>query len=121
MEPIDLSIAQKMVDHYAATRKTLIDKEHDINDTQSVWISLDKLKSFINNLPERATGVRIHFAAYDHKNDHYPNQTTVVLIGTVENHTEHKDAIEDGVLGPLGSEDPMGPFNQTKPCPPVCP
>ncbi|NHA07766.1 hypothetical protein G7092_28465 [Mucilaginibacter sp. HC2] len=121
MKPIDLSIAQKMVERYAATRKKLIDKEHNINDTQSVWLSLDKLKSFINNLPEHATGVRIHFAAYDHNNEHYPNQTTAILIGTSENHIEHTDAIEDGVAGPLGSEDPMGPFNQGPLCPPKCP
>jgi hypothetical protein len=120
MEPIDLSIAQKMVDRYAATRKKLIDKEHNINDTQSVWIPLDKLKSFINNLPEQATGVRIHFAAYDHKNEHSPNQTTAILIGTVENHPKHTDAIEDGV-GTLSSEDPMGPFNNGRACPPLCP
>ena len=120
MEPIDLSIAQKMVDHYAATRKKLIDKEHNINDTQSVWIPLDKLKSFINNLPEQATGVRIHFAAYDHKNEHSPNQTTAILIGTVENLAEHTDAIEDGI-GPLSTEDPMGPFNNGRTCPPLCP
>lgn len=120
MEPIDLSIAQKMVDRYAATRKKLIDKEHNINDTQSIWISLDKLKSFINNLPENATGVRIHFAAYDHENEHYPNQTTAILMGTVENDTQHTDAMEDGV-GLLSSEDPMGPFNQGKACPPLCP
>ena len=109
-----------MVDHYNATRKTLIDKAHNINDTQSIWISLDKLKAFVNNLPEHATGVRIHLAAYDHDNQHYPNQTTAILIGTVEGEAEHSDALEKNSALIDDIEDPMGPFNQGKICPPIC-
>jgi hypothetical protein len=120
MEKIDLTIAKKMVEHYNTTRKTLIDKTHNINDTESIWISLDKLKAFVNNLPEHATGVRIHLAAYDHENQHYPNQTTAILIGTVENDTEHTDALEKGSALLETEDDPLGPFNQGKACPPIC-
>ena len=119
MEPINLSVAKKMVDHYNATRKNLIDKAHNINDTQSIWIPLDNFKDFINKLPENASGVRIYLAAYDHDEPHYPNQTTAILMGTVNNGDLHTDAIESGDTL-LDSEEGMDPFNKGKVCPPYC-
>lgn len=119
MEPIDLNEAKKMVDNYHHTRKKLIDKTHGVNDTQSSWIPIDKLKSFVNNLPDHATGVRIHLAAYDHDHAHFPNQTTTVLIGTTGDNDVHTDAIQNE-NATLAADDSMGPFNKTKDCPPIC-
>jgi hypothetical protein len=119
MEAIDLSIAKKMVDHYSATRKKLIDKTHNINDTQSIWIPIDQFKSFADQLPDHATGVRIHFAAYDHTDLHYPNQTTAILIGTIGDGTEHTDAVEKG-SALATTEGGLDPFNKSKACPPFC-
>jgi hypothetical protein len=119
MEKIDLTIAKKMVEHYNTTRKTLIDKTHNINDTESIWISLDHFKDFINKLPENATGVRIYLAAYDHDEPHFPNQTTAIIMGTVNKDDAHTDAIESGSTL-LASGDGLDPFNKGKACPPYC-
>ncbi len=119
MKKIELATAKKMVDHYRSTRKTLIDKTHNINDTESIWIPVDKFKDFIGKLPGNATGVRIYFAAYDHNEPNYPNRTTAIFMGTVENGNEHVDAMKNG-SELLGIEPGMEPFNKTKQCPPDC-
>lgn len=119
MEQIDLDIAKRMVENYQETRKKLIDKTHNINDTESIWIPLDHFKSFISNLPENASGVRIYLAAYDDTEPHYPNQTTAILMGTVSSGDDHTDVIaSDGTLddGDRGME----PYNKGKACPPFC-
>jgi hypothetical protein len=118
MEKIDLNLAKKMVDHYHNTRKKLIDRSHSINDTKSVWFPIKEFKDFVNQLPDHATGVRIHLAAYDHDIHHAPNQTTTVLTGTVANGTGHKDVIEDSNLLAVAG---LAPANRGKSCPPECP
>ena len=117
MVPLELSVAKEMVARYGATRKTLIDETYGINDTKSVWVSLDKLKEFINQLPESATGVRIYLAAYDHTEPVYPDQTTAIFIGTVEKGGRDTDAMESTALFDLGGLDP---FNRARACPPYC-
>jgi hypothetical protein len=120
MVPIELSTAKEMVARYQATRKKLIDETHDINDTRSVWFDIEGIKSFINNLPEHATGVRIHLAAYAQNNEHHPNQTTVIFTGTVEKNGRDTDAMETSALLDLDLGDILGPFNVGKICPPYC-
>lgn len=119
MEQIELTIAKKMVKNYHATRKQLIDKAHSINDTESIWISLDHFKDFINKLPASATGVRIYLAAYDHDEPHYPNQTTAILMGTVDKGEGHIDAIASNDSS-LEDDGGMSPYNKGKACPPLC-
>jgi len=119
MEQIELDIAKKMVDHYHETRKKLIDKTHSINDTESIWIPLDNFKNFINNLPENASGVRIYLAAYDHNEPHHPNQTTAIIMGTVNNGDDHTDAIASG-SALTDADRGLEPFNKGKICPPFC-
>lgn len=116
MKKIDLSHAKQMVDHYKATRKDLIDQTHGTNDTQSVWFDIASFKDFVAKLPEGATGVRIHFGAYDHSHDTTPHQTTLVLAGTVAKDGDHVDAIADNSLLADGLE----AVNNGKSCPPEC-
>jgi hypothetical protein len=118
MVPLEVSTAKEMVARYSATRKTLIDKTYNINDTRSVWFSIDGFKNFVNNLPENASGVRVHLAAYD-QNGRTPNQTTVIFTATAEHNYQHIDAIGKG--GELFAADKtMTPWNSGKECPPVC-
>ncbi|SDQ00986.1 hypothetical protein SAMN05428975_5589 [Mucilaginibacter sp. OK268] len=119
MVPLKVSVANEMVARYQATRKTLIDESFGINDTRSIWFSIDGIRNFINNLPVDASGVRIHLAAYTQDNEHYPNQTTVIFIGTAEKDGKDTDAMETNVLFDIDLG-VLGPFNQGKPCPPVC-
>lgn len=120
MVPIELSAAKEMVAHYQVTRKKLIDETHGINDTRSVWFDIEGIKSFINNLPEYATGVRIHLAAYAHDNECHANQTTVIFTGTVEKDGRDIDAMEASALFDIDLGDILGPFNDGKRCPPYC-
>ncbi|QEC76852.1 hypothetical protein [Mucilaginibacter ginsenosidivorax] len=116
MKKIDLTEAKKMVDHYHATRKTVIDKTHGINDTKSVWFDIDAFKDFVNKLPAHATGVRVHLASYDETHPTTPGQTTVMLAGTVSKDSNHTDALSDNSLLAEG----LDPVNQGKNCPPDC-
>ncbi|MDB5003442.1 MAG: hypothetical protein JWQ34_1667 [Mucilaginibacter sp.] len=120
MLPIEVSTAKEMVARYQATRKTLIDETHGINDTRSIWFDIEGLKNFINNLPENASGVRVHLAAYDQGNKHAPNQTTVIFTGTIEKGYGHVDVLDkDDSLWTI-EDDVMGPFNAGRTCPPLC-
>jgi hypothetical protein len=119
MIPLELSVAKEMVARYSASRKTLIDKTYSLNDTRSIWFDIDGFKNFVENLPENASGVRIHLAAYD-QNGRYPNQTTVIWTATVEHTHQHVDII--GKEGELFAADAtMVPWNTGKQCPPDCP
>lgn len=119
MKQIDLTIAQQMTARYESTRKTLIDSKYNINDTLSSWIPIDLLKDYINNLPETATGVRVYLAAYDETDPIYPNQTTIILTGTVSDNGTDNDVING--YEPKENEDGLNPVNKTKNCPPDCP
>jgi len=116
MEKIDLTHAKQMVDNYKATRKDLIDQTHGTNDTHSVWFDIASFKDFVARLPEDATGVRIHLAAYDHEHKTTPNQTTLVLAGTVAKGDDHVDAVSSNSLSLAG----LDPVNGGKACPPDC-
>jgi hypothetical protein len=118
MTPIELSTAKEMIARYAAMRKKLIDEVYSLNDTQSLWIAIDKFSAFINNLPAFASGVRVHLAAYS-DSDPYPNQTTVILTGTMNDEDQHIDIL--GKSHWLIYDDPiMWPLNKSQPCPPFC-
>jgi hypothetical protein len=119
MVPIELSAAKKMIARYQATRKKLIDETHGINDTRSVWFDIEGIKNFINNLPENASGVRMHLAAYGPDNEHYPNQTTVVFTGTIDQGHRDVDVMQNNSLWGI-EDDVMGPFNISRLCPPTC-
>jgi hypothetical protein len=119
MVPVELSTAKEMVARYEATRKALIDETHGVNDTRSMWFDIEGIKNFINNLPENASGVRIHLAAYGQDDEHYPNQTTVVFTGTVEQDYRHVDVMENNSLWSI-EDDLMGTFNMGRLCPPNC-
>jgi len=121
MALIEVSEAKEMVARYQATRKTLIDKTFGINDTRSIWFSIDGIRDFIDNLPEYVSGVRIYLATYAQDSEHYPNQTTVVFIGTVEKDGRDVDPITTKALFDIDIDlGILGPFNQGKACPPVC-
>lgn len=83
MATLDLKTAQEMVDHYAITRKKLIDSTYGINDTLGIWYSVAQLKNFVASLSDDATGVRLYLAAYADDSNLYPDQTTIVAIETV--------------------------------------
>jgi hypothetical protein len=119
MEIIDLAIAKQMTARYESTRKSLIDSTYSINDTLSSWIPIDFLKDYINNLPETATGVRVYLAAYDETETTYPNQTTVILVGTVNDNGKDNDVING--YEPQENEGGLNPVNKSGNCPPECP
>ncbi|WP_413670341.1 hypothetical protein ACEN9X_10590 [Mucilaginibacter sp. Mucisp86] len=121
MEPIDLKTAREMVARYKETRKAVIDKHHEVNDTESTWISIDKLKDFVNNLPPEATGVRLHFGVHDADHSNAPHQTSVAIVGTVAGagKDEHIDAIQSDQVANL-SVNGLAALSSGRECPPMC-
>jgi len=122
MDSIDLKTAREMVARYKKTRKAVIDKHHGVNDTESTWLPIDKLKEFVNNLPPEATGVRLHFGVHgaDHKDA--PHQTSVAIVGTVagKRPNEHVDAIQaDNEVAK--SANMLALVKSGRDCPPACP
>jgi hypothetical protein len=118
MEQIDLTVARQMVERYQATRKELIDSTYKIDDTKSVWFDIETFKAYVNNLPEKTTGVRVYLAAYDDQTSPTPSQTTVVFVGTESDGTDNIDALQSGNNAP---DTGLGTVNNGKPCPPYCP
>ncbi|GGB15067.1 MULTISPECIES: hypothetical protein [Mucilaginibacter] len=121
MEPIDLKTAREMVARYKQTRKAVIDKHHEVNDTESTWLPIDKLKEFINNLPPEATGVRIHFGVHDADHKNAPHQTSVAIVGTVAGKgvDQHIDAIQSDDVASLAVSG-LAALKSSKDCPPTC-
>lgn len=121
MEIIDLKAAREMVERYKNTRKTLIDKEHSVRDTESTWIPIDKLKAFIDNLPAHATGVRLHFGVHAADHGYAPHQTSVAIVGTVagKGEDEHIDAIQSDAVEALAGSG-LEALSSGKECPPMC-
>ncbi len=121
MEPIDLKTAREMVARYKQTRKAVIDKHHEVNDTESTWLPIDKLKEFINNLPPEATGVRIHFGVHDADHKDAPHQTSVAIVGTVAGKgvDQHIDAIQSDYVASLAVSG-LAALKSSKDCPPTC-
>ncbi|HEX8020836.1 hypothetical protein [Mucilaginibacter sp.] len=121
MEPIDLKTAREMVARYKETRKAVIDKHHEVNDTESTWISIDKLKEFVNNLPSEATGVRLHFGVHDADHSNAPHQTSVAIVPTVAGAgvDEHIDAIQSDLVANLAVSG-LAAVGTGKECPPMC-
>ena len=118
MEPIDLKTAREMVERYKSTRKTVIDDKHGVNDTESTWFSIDKLKEFINNLPEEATGVRLHLGVHGAEHAEVPHQTSFAMIATVgDGNGNHIDAIQSDSVDFSGA---LGTAVKGKECPPMC-
>ena len=102
MGALDLTTANQMVTNYTNTRRTLINTTYNINDTKAIWFSLAQVNAFMATLTPDITGVRIYLAAYDTTDPTYPNQTTVIAIGTVAD-------------GAGGNVDPIGQNAQTLP------
>ncbi len=119
MEIIDLAEAKQMTARYESTRKSLIDSTYSINDTLSSWIPIEDLKNYINNLPETATGVRVYLGAYDETETTYPNQTAIILAGTVNDNGSDNDVLNG--YEPQENEGGLGPVNKGTNCPPDCP
>jgi hypothetical protein len=121
MDPIDLKTAREMVARYKETRKSVIDKHHEVNDTESTWISIDNLKKFINNLPPEATGVRLHFGVHDADHSDAPHQTSVAIVGTVagKEPDEHIDAIQSDEVANLAVTG-LAARSSGRDCPPMC-
>jgi hypothetical protein len=121
MEPIDLKTAREMVARYKSTRKAVIDGHHGVNDTESTWLPIDKLKEFVNNLPPEATGVRIHFGVHDADHKDAPHQTSVAIVGTVagKGTDQHIDAIQSDDVASLAVSG-LAALKSSKDCPPTC-
>jgi hypothetical protein len=121
MGKIDHAVAKQMVNNYAETRKKLIDQTHGINDTQSIWFSVDEVKQFVADLSAGATGVRIYLGAYDNDYPSTPNQTCIIAIETLKDASsgKHVDSMQQAVA-PLDGGGGGGPANNGKVCPPVC-
>lgn len=118
MEPIDLKTAREMVERYKSTRKTDINDKHGVNDTESSWFSIDKLKEFVNNLPAEATGVRLHLGIHGAEHDIAPNQTSLAMIATVsDGNGNHIDAIQSDNIDVDGV---FGAALKGRECPPTC-
>lgn len=65
----------------------------DFEDTQFVWISLDKMKAYIKyleriqrkNRDKDVSGIRVYFAAYPNRtNEKYPGNQTSFMVPTVK-------------------------------------
>lgn len=110
-----------MVARYKQTRKAVIDKHHEVNDTESTWLPIDKLKEFINNLPPEATGVRIHFGVHDADHKNAPHQTSVAIVGTVAGKgvDQHIDAIQSDDVASMAVSG-LAALKSSKDCPPTC-
>ena len=117
MGKIDLQLAREMVSNYATTRKGLIDQTYEIDDTASIWFSIDDVKSFVADLPGNTTGVRIYLGAYGTSYPTTPNQTSIVAVGTLDNLGSDVDI----VAWPLDEVIAPSPYNTGKMCPPQCP
>jgi hypothetical protein len=121
MEIIDLKTAREMVARYKSSRKAVIDGHHGVNDTESTWLPIDKLKEFVNNLPPEATGVRIHFGVHDADHKDAPHQTSVAIVGTVagKGEDQHVDAIQSDYVASLEISG-LAALKSSKDCPPTC-
>ncbi|AYL98378.1 hypothetical protein [Mucilaginibacter celer] len=118
MKNIDLQAARDMVERYKSTRKQVIDKEHKVNDTESTWFPLDKLKEYIQNLPAEATGVRLHLGVHAPGHEDAPHQTSFAMVATVaDENGNHVDAIQSDSVDAGGS---LGAIVSGKDCPPMC-
>lgn len=119
MATMDPGVALQMMENYSVTRKQLIDKAYGINDTVSVWFSIDEVNSFMQSLSADVTGVRIYLAAYDKSAPSTPNQTTIIAIGTTKGDTgSNVDVLSGGGKAAADGDNP--PYNNAKLCPPIC-
>ena len=121
MAQIDPTVAKQMVANYAKTRKTLIDQTYKMNDTESIWFSIDQFKQFAASLSAGASGVRIYLAVYNPDYPTTPDQTCVIAIETIKDQVSGKDVDsmqQAAAPGPGGGGG--GPANAGKVCPPTC-
>jgi len=119
MGALDLTTANQMVTNYTNTRRTLINNTYNINDTKAIWFSIAQVKDYLATLTPDITGVRIYLAAYGDTDPTYPNQTTVIAIGTVAGASGgNVDPISQNatVLPAGGGQDPG---NHGSLCPPA--
>jgi len=115
MGTIDPAVAKEMVKKYADTRKKLIDQTYGIDDTISIWFTVDEVKKFAASLTTDANGVRIYLGVYGDDYPYTPVQTCIIAIQTTQ---DDMDPLQQGKLGTEdGGKDP---YNQGKLCPPNC-
>ena len=116
MGVISLETAKKMVELYKETRRKLIDETYQITDTKAIWFSAAELKTFVDGLTPDITGVRFYLAVNE-PDAVLPNQTTVIMIGTVNENGKNVDPIGKKGLGGIGGGG-QDPFNHGELCPP---
>jgi hypothetical protein len=118
MGKIDLAVAKEMVNNYAETRKRLIDQAYGIDDTKSIWFSIEEVQNFVKSLSPDTSGVRIYLGVYNDDDPKTPDHTTVIAIETVRDATGvDVDSIGQQKLTEGGGSDP---YNSGKICPPFC-
>jgi hypothetical protein len=116
MGTINPAVAKDMVKKYAETRKKLIDQTYGIDDTVSIWFSIDEVKKFVDGLSPDASGVKIYLATYKDAYPETPDQTCIIAIQTIKDASgKDVDSLQQENL--TGGGDP---FNNGKLCPPLC-
>jgi hypothetical protein len=124
MGAMDLATAKAMVENYTVTRRMLIDNTYGINDTKAIWFSMDQVNAFVASLTPDNSGVRIYLGVYDAADPTYPNQTTVIAIGTtLDASGNNVDPIGQSTaqmlkIAPAGGGGGSDPFNHGYLCPP---
>ncbi|MEO6849314.1 MAG: hypothetical protein ABI203_07445 [Mucilaginibacter sp.] len=118
MGKIDPAVAVQMIGNYAEKRKKLIDGAYGMNDTKSIWFTIDEVKQFVSGLSANASGVRIYLGVYNADYPSTPNQTCIIAIQTTKDPITgaDKDPLQQDA-GPYGDPPPV---NQGRPCPPYC-
>ena len=117
MGVITLEAAREMVKLYAKTRRKLIDETYHIKDTKAIWFSTADLKTFVESLTPDITGVRFYLAVNE-STSILPDQTTIVLIGTIDVDGKNVDPIGNPGTGNTGTGSGQDPFNHGDLCPP---
>jgi hypothetical protein len=118
MGTIDPAVAKEMVKKYAETRKKLIDQTYGIDDTISIWFSVDEIKKFVASLSPDASGARIYLGVYSDAYPYTPDQTCIIAIQTTKDSSGNDvDSLQQEKLAAEGGGNP---YNQGKVCPPLC-
>ncbi len=93
---MNTSYAKGLVKNYADNQWTIINQvfgpDYDIKDSRSVWLSLDTLKAFIDQIQQSnptsktTSGIRIYFGAYSaaqpNPDNDYDHLHTLLLMPT---------------------------------------
>lgn len=120
MATMAITTAQVMVDNYTKTRRDLIDETYGINDTKAIWFSIDQVNNFMASLTPDISGVRFYLGVYGPDDARYPNQTTIIAIGTKKDENgKDIDPLFTLGHGHWGGGDDPSPYNHGALCPPA--